>query len=70
MEKKQYLIRATILKGYLLEVEAFSEEEAINQVESLSSQEIQDQGSLKYIEVDYIEPDWSYRKGSWEQLQY
>jgi hypothetical protein len=51
----EYTVNAMILKGYTLSIEARTEEDALEKVRQMTSEEVASQGSLQYADVDYVE---------------
>ena len=56
MAEKGFTINCIVLKGYRLHIDAESQEEAIEKVRAMTSKQIDEEGSLQYIDVDYVEP--------------
>jgi len=50
-----YTVSIIVLKGYNLDIQANSEDEALDEVRDMSTQEIQEVGDLQFIESDYAE---------------
>jgi len=53
--KQWFRVNCMVLKSYSLSIEAETSDEALEKVRGMTSSEIADEGSLKSVEVDYIE---------------